>query len=564
MAAWAPARFERTFLRAGLFLLPLAFWWDTYDHYVLPKVFVARILVLGLLIFYVARSISARSLVFKRTPLDLPLLAFLASAVVSTVLAENQNVAIFGIYSRYDGLVTILTYAALFWLSTQAIEGPGDARSLLRVLIVSGYAVAAIAIVQSVTDPLREGALAQAFGTLGQQNVLGAFLAMLLPLTYGELIEARGWSGRILAINALVVIGLALVLTLTRSAWLGTAAAAVVVVAGTRSTGAKVGVASLATLLVAGVALAALSTAGGLRLEESLGARALSIFDPSAWGPRPAIWRDSLQLIASRPLLGYGPDNFGLVFPRFQSGLLGTVQIDKAHSEALQIAATQGLVGLAAYLWLLATFVRAFIRGRRAVGAYAIFAAWVGYQITLQFNFSAIAAAFPFWVFAAAAFASWSPPTQTKSLSLRRSALIPVGGVVMAGAVALAAGSTVLPYLADAHLLNAVNADYNRQLDLAQTEASIARQLGSRESVYAVEVGNLAFERRDWAAARLAYLDAAQLGTYNPAVYRNLALADRDLGLRSEGEAAARKAVELDRFDPANQALLSQFEGGTP
>ena len=75
---------------------------------------------------------------------------------------------------------------------------------------------------------------------------------------------------------------------------------------------------------------------------------------------------------------------------------------------------------------------------------------------------------------------------------------------------------------------------------------------------------SLAFERGDWAGARIAYGDAARLGTYNPVVYRNLALADRDLGLRSEGMAAARKAVELDRFDPVNQALLAQFEVGAP
>jgi hypothetical protein len=43
-------------------------------------------------------------------------------------------------------------------------------------------------------------------------------------------------------------------------------------------------------------------------------------------------------------------------------------------------------------------------------------------------------------------------------------------------------------------------------------------------------------------------------------VYRNLALADGYLGLRAEGLAAARKAVELDRFDVANQAVLAEFE----
>ena len=554
---------ERWFLRAGLFVLPVAFWWDTYDQYVLPKLLVARVLVIGLLILYTAKALSTRTYGFKRTLLDLPFLAFLASAMVSTVLAENQNIGVFGTYSRYDGLLTIATYAALFWLSIQAIDGPGDARSVLRVLLASGYLVATIAIVQWVMDSVRLGTLAQAFGTLGQQNVLGAYLAMLVPLAYGELMGAKGWGGRILALNGLAVITLTLVLTFSRSAWLGTALAAVVVLAGMRHTAGRVGLAGMAVLLVGGVALAAASAPGGL-LEHSLVARAMTLFDPGAWGPRPAIWRDSLSLIASRPLLGYGPDNFGLVYPRFQATFLGTVQVDKAHSEALQVAATQGLVGLAAYLWLLAAFVRSFWLGRRADRAIPVFAAWIGYQVTLQLNFSALAASLPFWIFAAAAIESWGVSTPAKPRALSGARWTAAGAGVIAGSAALAVASTSLSYLADAHLLSAVNADYGRKPDIAQAEARLAERLGPRESVYAVEVGNLAFERGDWAAARIAYRDATRLGTYNPLVYRNLALADRDLGLRAEGEAAARKAVELDRFDPANQALLAQFEVGAP
>ena len=44
------AGIERWFLRAGVFLLPLAYWWGTYDRYVLPKLLLARVLVIGLLI----------------------------------------------------------------------------------------------------------------------------------------------------------------------------------------------------------------------------------------------------------------------------------------------------------------------------------------------------------------------------------------------------------------------------------------------------------------------------------------------------------------------------------
>src|SRR2546425_7439942 len=544
---------ERWLLRLGALVLPLAYWWGTYDRYVIPKLLLARVLVLGLLVLFATRVIVTGSLTIKRTPLDLPLLAFVVSAFVSTLLAENQNVAVFGTYSRYDGFLTVLIYAALFWLSVQTISGPGEARVLMRVLLASGYLVAVVAILQSVTDSMTQGVLVPAFGTLGQKNVLGAFLAMLIPLAYREMVEAISWSTRVIALNVIAIIGVALLLTLSRSAWLGTVVAAVVLIVGGYRPTLRLGFACLAVVLVAGLIVGGLRLGGGVRAEQKVDELALS-------GDRPALWRDTLSLTASRPVFGYGPDNFGLVFPRFQTTYLGRQQWDKAHAETLQVAATQGLVGLAAYLLVLAAFVRAFWRGRRQGGAVAIFAAWVAYQVTLQLNFSALAASLPLWIFAAAAMESWDATRTQGSITLGRHGSTTAAGVItIASLAALAVIATVFPYLADSRLSVAVNADVEGRVDAARIAAAEARDFAPRESVYAVEVGNIAFERGDWDGAASAYQDAAQLGTYNPLVYRNLALADRNLGRYSEARAAAEKAVELDRFDPANRALMAQF-----
>ena len=216
---------ERWFLRSGVFLLPLAYFWGTYDRYVLPKLVLGRALVIGLLLLFVARAMVTRTVSFRRTPLDLPLLAFIVSASLSTLVAYNRNVAVFGTYARYDGLLTILTYVALFWLSVQALAGPDDARSLLRVLLASGYVVAAAAIVQSIVDSATQGTLVAAAGSLGQKNVLGIFLVMLAPVAVRELLEADFWSRRILYLNLVAVLSTALVLSLSRSAWLGAAIA---------------------------------------------------------------------------------------------------------------------------------------------------------------------------------------------------------------------------------------------------------------------------------------------------------------------------------------------------
>ncbi|HYV32788.1 MAG TPA: hypothetical protein VEO53_16995, partial [Candidatus Binatia bacterium] len=101
------------------------------------------------IVVLLARWLQQGAVTWKRTPLDLPLLAFIGSAALSTVFAINRNVAIFGTYDRWEGLITIVTYALVFWLAVQLLSGEADARGLTWSLLLSGYLVAGIAILQS-------------------------------------------------------------------------------------------------------------------------------------------------------------------------------------------------------------------------------------------------------------------------------------------------------------------------------------------------------------------------------------------------------------------------------
>src|SRR5258708_10486800 len=94
------AEIQRWTLRAGLFLLPLAYSWNSYDHWVLPKLLAARLLVIVLLFLLIARVVAERRLVIKPTPLDLPVAAFIASAALSAAFATNLNVSFSAFYSR--------------------------------------------------------------------------------------------------------------------------------------------------------------------------------------------------------------------------------------------------------------------------------------------------------------------------------------------------------------------------------------------------------------------------------------------------------------------------------
>jgi hypothetical protein len=122
-----PDQVARWILRIVTFALPLTFLPNLVSEFVLPKLLLLRLLLAALTILLALRWLLQGAITWRRTPLDLPLLAFVASAALSTIFAVNRNVAIFGSYDRWEGLLTIASYALLYFLTVQFLRGRSDA-----------------------------------------------------------------------------------------------------------------------------------------------------------------------------------------------------------------------------------------------------------------------------------------------------------------------------------------------------------------------------------------------------------------------------------------------------
>jgi hypothetical protein len=371
------------------------------------------------------------------------------------------------------------------------------------------------------------------------------------------------------------VLFLGLLASFTRAAWIGAVVGVVVVLVLRRGRfhvwpfviSASVLVVGFATL--AGIA-AARPSSGSDGIGQALIARIASIADLSSGTQkeRIATWGDSLPLIASRPILGYGPDTFGLVYPQFERINQRFILWDKPHQDALGVAASQGVIGLLAYVWILVAFVRAFWKGRYQRGAVALFAGWVAYVVAIQLDFSWIPTSVPLWLFAAAAIVTWSPKLEpVRVAEFPRRIAVPVLAAGSIALIALLIPGIALPYVADADYY-ATQAAPNLQ----QARATIgqARQFAPYEAVYAIVAGYYALNldpngipaaNADWAAARESYQTAARLGSFSPEMFRELAIVDEHLGDDAGAVAAARRALELDRYDPASQKLLKRLTG---
>jgi len=570
----------RWILRGAAFLLPLAFLPNLVDEFVLPKLLLVRLVLVALSVSLLVRWVAEGRVAWRRTPLDLPLLAFIASAALSTIFAVNRNVALFGTYDRWEGLLTIVTYALLFWLAVQLISGEADARGVSWSLLVSGYFIGAAAILQSAFGLLgggyfREGTNGpiRADVTLANPDFLGIFLAMLIPIAVAKMISRRPGTTRILSANLVVVLALGLLATFTRAAWIGAIVGVIVVLALRRGRFHLWPVLISVALVVAGfgvlagvVASRPSNAPGGFG--NALVARIVSISNLNAGteASRLKTWGDTLPLIASRPILGWGPDTFGLVYPQYQSVNKNGTLWDKPHQDALGVAASQGILGLLAYIWILVAFARAFWRGRTLRGAVALFAGLVAYEVSIQADFSWIPTSLPFWLLAAAAIVTWAPDDKPVHVAeVPRRIGVPALAAVTLLLVLLLIPAVVFPYLADADYYETQAA-----ADLGQARATItqARSLAPYEATYAIEAGNYALNldqngtpasNADWTATQEAYQTAARLGSFSPEMFRDLAIVDEHLGDRAGALAAARRALELDRYDPDSKSLLARL-----
>src|SRR4029077_13347892 len=119
-------------------------------------------------------------------------------------------------------------------------------------------------------------------------------------------------------------------------------------------------------------------------------------------------------------------------------------------------------------------FGRAFWVGRRQPGAVAAFAAFVAYQVTIQLNFTALAAAFPFWILVGAAMILFGAAKPSRTLVVPwRAPLLAASLVMYVAIVAVALPAIVYPYVAEAELRSSIDANsQGRPLD-ARADADL-------------------------------------------------------------------------------------------
>ena len=396
---------------ALFFLVPLVFSGDTSELFELNKMWLTFGLTIIIATTWITKMIVQKKVVIQRTPLDIVLLLFFASQIISTIFSLDQQVSWWGYYSRFNGgLLSTICYVILYYAFVTNLRVKHVWRTML-ISLFSGLAVSLWGLPSHFgADPtclVFRGTFdtscwtyqfqptIRAFSTLGQPAWLAAYMAFLLPVSTAYVLKNKNKMGPFIGFILLAVLFyLLLIFSDTRAGdigfWIGNVvfwAAIFIKKLYSRQVFLKmfllVNILFLLCNFIFGspepqlrqfslpalMASHAPATAPAQSTQtptttQSTPAPAASGFDDSITDSgkiRLLVWKGAIKAWENNPIFGTGVETYAFAYYKYKSPQHNLTSewdylYNKAHNEYLNYLATTGIVGLGTYLAFIGFF----------------------------------------------------------------------------------------------------------------------------------------------------------------------------------------------------------------
>jgi O-antigen ligase len=375
--------------------------------------------------------IREKRIIFRRTPLDIPLLIFLGFGILSLGFSIDPRISWFGYYSRWNGgLQSLITYSFLYWAFVSNMTKKdvvlGIRCSVFGAVIVSiygilehfGHSISCLLVTPSHSFDVScwvQDVQNRVYATLGQPNWMAAYLVSLIFIPISSVLGAKGQGlSRFLHstwhIALSTILFIALLFTKSRSGLLAFGIASAVFWGMQLSKKALLPMALFAAL----VSTLLISFQNPIRdlILHSPQPSALSTGTSLETGGtesgniRKIVWTGAIRIwlgSAKNFLIGTGPETFALSYYQYRpiehnATSEWELLYNKAHNEFLNQLATTGILGLISYLVLLGIMGLVFIKtiyGHRMTMndnrmTTALSAGWVSILVTNFLGFSVV------------------------------------------------------------------------------------------------------------------------------------------------------------------------------
>jgi len=401
------------FLFLILFIGPQVFLIRHYDFANLPQlafIHILSTLLLGFVLFYYGK--------INLSLYYIPIFGFLIWALISISWG----------YNKYEGISTINLWLGPVTLFFALANSPADSNRIIRVLdFIFGSAVvsAIIGCLQYLTKFPFVPQVVEPAATFANKNMAAHIMVLSIPLGMGLFLSTKSnWKSFFYSIGTALLLAF-LYYTKTKAGWLAFLVEFILFIVALllirqRPIWIKSKqVSSLLGIVILGLLLN-LSPQGWSPAFKEVAAKAELVKgavegeaekEAAAYGSvglRLAIWRNTLEMIKDRPILGFGLGNHKVFYPIYHRKAVvekvfsEEAQLHNVHNDYLQIFSETGIIGFLFLaflftLWTLSTLRLAKYNKHENSALYpvSIYIAIIGIMVNAFFCFPSFRAVPP-------------------------------------------------------------------------------------------------------------------------------------------------------------------------
>lgn len=311
-----------------------------------PTMVLAGICILSFISLF-AKSLTDENFRWKTDRVGTGLILLLVFLLISSVFsfAPVKSITVWIMY---------LIFVGFYFVIINTVKTKEQLYSLLKVFAIAGVLVSIYGIIQYVfgldttnawiDEDMFEEATMRAYSTMGNPNVLGEYLLLLIPISAVFMIKGKG-KERLFYFAATALGMLCMVFTQSRGCWLGLILSAAVFV--TFYNGKLWGLAPLLLLIIPFV------------IPQTMVNRMMSVgnLEDSSTSYRVFIWLGTLQMLKDFLLggIGMGEGAFRTVYPLYS---YNAIIAPHSHNTYLQLLVEGGICTLLIFIAVMCVFFK--------------------------------------------------------------------------------------------------------------------------------------------------------------------------------------------------------------
>ena len=405
------------------FFTPLVLWPHTSELFEFNKMVFVYIMTTLVVTVWLCKCIAVKKFIFRRTLLDIPLLIFLGSQILSTIFSIDTRTSLLGYYSRFNGgLFSSISYSILYWAYVSNMNREKTLYAI-RYTLYASVLVSIIAVLEHFGINITCGLMGQGlsscwvqdvqnrvFSTLGQPNWLATWLIALIPLILYKILDSQNIK-RIFLFFLSILLFAALLFTKSRSAILGFIVADLIFwifafFIKRKSVIVPLIISNLFFIFLFLIVSTPWNPTKIINSEKVQGP-ALETGGTESGTIRKIVWKGAFEIWLHYPILGSGPETFAFSYYQFRPVEHNLVSewdflYNKAHNEYLNMAATTGTLGILSYLYLAVMIFLVFLK-KPNLFSVSLAAGFSGILIANFFGFSTVSTQLQLFLFPALA-----------------------------------------------------------------------------------------------------------------------------------------------------------------